>query len=243
MTVTGSSHVTASGGGKIVLNCATCYTITGSSTATPTPYVVQPVTDPLASLPAPTFSGCTHNTAAGTSTETNYSLGNGNTATRGPGVYCGGISVTGSATLTLLPGTYIMNGGGFNVGNSGIVNASGGVFIYNTATSGHSAGPVSVQGSGTLNLVAPSSGTYQGIAFFQDRSLANVATIANSGTGNITGTYYFPDAAFNFTGATAAATTAAFVANTITVSGSSSLTNDSSGRLTGLAKTSVSVLQ
>ncbi len=243
MTVTGSSHVTATGGGKIVLNCASCYTIQGSSTATPTPYVVAPVTDPLASLQPPTFSGCTHNLAVGTSTETNYSIGNGNTATRGPGVYCGGISVGGAATLTLNPGTYIMNGGGFNVSNSGTVSATGGVFIYNTATAGHTAGAVSIQGSGTVNLVAPNSGTYQGIAFFQDRALSNTATIANSGTGNIIGTYYFYDAAFNFTGATAAATTAAFVANTITVSGSSSLTNDSSGKLTGLAKTSVAVLQ
>jgi hypothetical protein len=243
LNVTGSSHVTANNGGKIVISCASCTNITGTSTATPTPYVVAPVTDPLSSLQPPSFSGCTHNTASGTSTETNYSLGNGNTATRGPGVYCGGITVGGSATLTLTAGTYIMNGGGFNVGNSGIVNATAGVFIYNTATGGHTAGGVSIGGSATVNLVAPSSGTYEGIAFFQDRLLPNAASIANSGTGNITGTYYFPDAAFSFTGNTAAATTAAFVASTVTVTGSSSLTNDTTGRFTGLAKTTIAVMQ
>jgi hypothetical protein len=205
---------------------------------------VAPVTDPLASLPAPSFSGCQHLLGNGaTSSATNYSLGNGNTATMGPGVYCGGISVGGAATLTLNAGTYIMNGGGFNISNSGIVNATAGVFIYNTATAGQTAGAVSINGSATVNLVAPNSGTYQGIAFFQDRTLATAANIGNSGTGNITGTYYFPDAAFNFTGATASATTAAFVASTITITGSSTLSNDVTGKLTGLAKTSVTVIQ
>jgi Putative Flp pilus-assembly TadE/G-like len=244
LTVTGSSHVTASNGGQIVIHCALCTNITGTSSATPTPYVVAAVTDPLnPSLQPPAFSGCTHNLASGTSTETNYSVGNGSIAVRGPGVYCGGITVGGAATLTLNPGTYIMNGGGFNIGNSGTVNATGGVFIYNTATSGHTAGSVSIQGSATVNLVAPNSGPYQGIAFFQDRSLQNAATIANSGSGNITGTYYFPDAPFSFTGNTQSAVTAAFIASTVTVSGSSSLTNDTTGKLTGLAKTTVGVMQ
>ncbi len=242
--VTGSSSVTASNGGKVVLECSSCFSLQGTSTATPTPYVVAPVTDPLSSLPAPVFSGCQHLLGNGTtSSATNYSIGNGNSATMGPGVYCGGISVGGSATLTLNAGTYIMNGGGFVVGNSGKVIATSGVFIYNTVTTGQTAGPVSIQGSGVVNLIAPSSGTYQGIAFFQDRTLSNAATIANSGTGNITGTYYFKDAAFNFTGNTASAVTAAFVASTVVVSGSSSLTNDTTGKLTGLAKTSIGLIQ
>lgn len=243
LNVTGSSHVTVNNGGQIVLHCAACYNITGSSTATPTPYTVGAVTDPLASLQPPAYSGCLHNTASGTSSSTNYSLGNGNTATMGPGVYCGGISVGGSATLTLNPGTYIMNGGGFNVSNSGTVNATGGVFVYNTASGGQTAGSVSIQGSGTVNLIAPSSGTYQGIAFFQDRALTNAATIANSGSGNITGTYYFKAAAFSFTGSTASAVTAAFVASTVTVTGSSSLVNDAAGRFTGLAHTTIALMQ
>ena len=148
LTVTGSSHVTATSGGQIVLQCSGCTSITGSSAATPTPYVVAPVTDPLASLQPPTFSGCLHNTSSGTSSSANYSLGNGNTATMGPGVYCGGINVGGAATLTLNPGTYIMNGGGFNVSNSGKVIATAGVFIYNTVSAGQTAGPVSIQDPG-----------------------------------------------------------------------------------------------
>ena len=114
--------------------------------------------------------------------------------------------------------------------------------FYNTATTGQTAGPIDISGSAVVNLIAPSSGTYQGIAFFQQHGLANGATISNSGTGNITGTYYFPDAPFAFTGNTATAVTAAFVASTITIGGSSSLTNDSTGKITGLAKTSVGVI-
>jgi hypothetical protein len=245
LNITGSSNVTTSGGGKIVLQCSSCYNITGSSYTSPAaPYTVASVGDPLVSLPAPTFSGCLHDTTNGnTSSTSNYSLGNGNSATMGPGVYCGGITVGGAATLTLNAGTYIMNGGGFNIGNSGVVNATGGVFIYNTATGGHTAGPVTIGGSAVVNLIAPSSGTYQGIAFFQDHGLTTAASISNAGTGNITGTYYFPNAPFSFDGSATGVTTAAFVASTVTVTGSSSLVNDSTGKLTGLAKTSVGLIQ
>ena len=83
LNVTGSSHVTVNNGGQIVLHCAACYNITGSSTATPTPYTVGAVTDLSGVAQPPAYSGCVHNTASGTSSSTNYSLGNGNTATMG----------------------------------------------------------------------------------------------------------------------------------------------------------------
>ena len=99
LNVTGSSTVTATNGGQIILNCATCYYLGGTSTTSPAaPYTVATVTDPLSSLPAPTFSGCDHN---------NVSYGHTDSAALTHGVYCGGITIAGSATVTLGPGIYI----------------------------------------------------------------------------------------------------------------------------------------
>ena len=226
--ITGASSVTAP---KVVVN-GTTY-LQGSSTVTPTP-IKATVTDPLSSLPGPTFSGCN---------QTNYSISNGNSATLSAGVYCGGISVQ-DAHVTLNSGVYILNGGGLNVGNTGTLTGSG-VMFYNTATSGHTAGPITITGSGAVTLSAPTSGTYQGIAFFQDRSItySSANSISNAGTGNITGTFYFPTTEFDFTGSTAAAVYAAFIADTIVISGASSLKSDTTGAYTGLAKASVSVIK
>ena len=229
LSVTGSSHITAT---SIIVNGAT--SVTGTSGISPAA-ITGTVTDPFASLVAPVFSGCD---------QTSYTLANANTATISPGVYCGGITATGASVLTLNSGIYILNGGGLTVSNSSRLNATN-VMFYLTATSGHTAGPVSITGSAIVNLTAPNSGTYQGVAFYQDRNVSYAAanSIANSGSGNITGTYYFPTTAFNFTGASAAATKAAFVVNTLTITGSSSLSNDSTGTYTGLAKTQATLIQ
>lgn len=231
LVVTGSSHLTSS-----TIQVHGGVSITGSSTASPAPTTgAGTVTDPLASLPAPGYSGCDH---------TNYTIGNGNTGSISPGVYCGGITVGGAATLTLGAGIYILNGGGLTVGNSGTMNATN-VMFYNTGSAGHTIAPISITGSGIVNMSAPGSGVYKGIAFFQDRTLTYPThnSIANSGSGNITGTYYFPTTGFDFTGSTASAVYAAFVASTVSVTGSSTLKNDPTGTYTGLTRTLSTLIQ
>ncbi|MES2209410.1 MAG: Ig-like domain-containing protein [Chloroflexota bacterium] len=55
-------------------------------------------------------------------------------ATICPGIYYGGIKVTGSnARLTMLPGIYYIAGGGFQVINGAWVDGSQGVMIYNSS--------------------------------------------------------------------------------------------------------------
>jgi Flp pilus assembly protein TadG len=51
-------------------------------------------------------------------------------ATICPGTYYGGLRISGTASVTMLPGVYVM-GGGFEVLNSASVNGSSGVMIYN----------------------------------------------------------------------------------------------------------------
>ena len=79
---------------------------------------------------------------------------------------------SGSSSITLNPGMYYINGGGISMsGSSGI--SGNGVFIYNTG-----GGAITLSGSGTIALSPMTSGTYQGITIFQDRSSSTAATMS-----------------------------------------------------------------
>jgi hypothetical protein len=233
--VTGSSTVTASGGGKVYVHGSTY--IGGTSTISPVAITGAPaVADPLASLTAPTVPALCDST--------NYAITNSNTATLNPGTYCGGISVIGNSSVTLNPGTYILNGGGLKVSNSAHLTGNG-VTFFNTGKNGNVAAPVLITGNPTVNLSAPTSGTYQGIAFFQDRTVyySTSNAIANSSTVNITGTYYFASTAMSLTGNVSTPVYSAFVVDTLTISGSSQLKNDTVGTYTGLLRPTASIIQ
>ncbi len=98
------------------------------------------VADPFLGLPKPTVPNTCY--------ATNYSLGNSGTdtiyatdpSTGAVRVYCGGITVSGSAVLTMNPGTYIMDGGGFTNSHSGIINGTG-VTIFLTGANSQSNAP------------------------------------------------------------------------------------------------------
>ena len=76
------------------------------------------------------------------------------------GVDRGGISISGSGTLSLKKGTYILNKGDFSLTGSGRIRCGNctsptdGVTIILTATSGK-VGSVSIAGSGDVELSAP----------------------------------------------------------------------------------------
>jgi hypothetical protein len=90
----------------------------------------------------------------------------GNTATLlHPGTYVGGLQFSGKSAVTLLPGVYVMEGGGFSVSGQTSVTGSG-VVIINIP--GGSSDTISVSGKGVVSLSAPTSGPFQGVALFQD---------------------------------------------------------------------------
>jgi hypothetical protein len=145
---------------------------------------LAPAPDPLAGLPAPIVGSCN---------QTNFSR-TGNVSTNlTAGVYCGGITLHGNASVTLGPGTYILLGGGLTSdGNSSIVGTSG-VTFYNTYNSSNIYKPIYTQDSNTLDLIAPVTGTYEGILFFQDRSVVSSApNIIAGGSARLQGALYFP---------------------------------------------------
>lgn len=152
----------------------------------------RPMADPLADLPVPDPTTMTSQS----SKKFQFTQGS---QTLSPGVYTGGISVSGTGSLTLLPGIYYMDGGGFSFSGQGNLLGNG-VMIYNAPKSGNADG-IGVTGQGSMVLSGPTSGVYAGVTFFQDRTSTVTGNVQGAG-GNtsITGTFYFAGALLNVSG-------------------------------------------
>src|SRR6185437_14227182 len=219
MTLNGSATVNAT---QILLHGN--YTAGNKSVVSPAPTTGAAVNaDPLVSLPAPAFSGCDH---------TNWTWSSSVDTTLNPGVYCGGIGITGGATITFNPGIYIINGGGFNWGGSATLNGTH-VMFFLTGQNGYTAAPLNANGNGSINLSAPNSGTYEGLLFFQDRNVAYTTANTFSGNSNssTSGAFYFPTTALNYAGSSTGRYQA-LVAKTINMTGNANFLNDVSGQFT-----------
>jgi Flp pilus assembly protein TadG len=152
-----------------------------SAKVSPAPTVGCPnFVDPLVNLAAPS-------NAAAACTFNNYEVSG--TATLNPGVYCGGINIDSSARATFNPGIYIVRDGQFNIGSSATVTGQN-VMFYLTGSNAN----LNQGGGGSMNLTAPTSGTYQGIVFFQSRTANTSANqFGGSSTTVVQGTVYFPN--------------------------------------------------
>lgn len=194
----------------------------GSCAPNPTPNTgLAPLVDPFKDLAAPTVGGCDY---------TNYKVSNaGAVVTLNPGVYCGGITVSGNnATLALNPGVYILNGGGIKASGGDTITGTG-ITFYNTAVNGQKYSDIQLTGGVQLNLSAPTSGTYEGILFFQDRAYSGSSqgnVISGTSGSSIDGVLYFPNGSVTFTGNSSQNGYTNIVAQTITFSGNNTLKND-----------------
>lgn len=189
----GSSYITASpiaavGGIPNTSNFASGTTII--------PYTIaQP--DPYARLPTPTPSSC--------SGELNVNPNNTRNISNSGGVSCyRGMDLKG--TVNFAPGVYYIdgsNGGSLNIGSQAVVNAPGAVFILTTTSTDYSTvATVNMNGGATLNMTAPTTGTYAGIMIYQDRRASLGPNNYITGTSNSTfqGAVYMPSQAVQFTG-------------------------------------------
>jgi hypothetical protein len=57
-----------------------------------------------------------------------------------------------------------------------------------------------MSGGASVNLSAPTTGTYAGVLFYQDRGDTNDATLVGGDTQLMQGILYFPTAHLNYTG-------------------------------------------
>jgi Putative Flp pilus-assembly TadE/G-like len=155
------------------------------------PYAV-PQSDPYATLPDPVIGS-----------GTKY----GGEATMVPGTYS---KVDIKGTVTMAPGEYYINGGDFSLGSQAVVNGTGVVIILtsNTAASNPSSiAGLNINAGATVNLTAPTGGTYAGVLFYQDRRAVspengnNKTNIINGNSSSVyQGAIYFPKQPLQFNG-------------------------------------------
>ena len=168
--------------------------LSGNATVTGTKKFSQsPVADPLALLAVPDSTTMTVRSASAMSIS--------GTTTLNPGVYVGGISMSGNAVVTMNPGVYYMktgaSGKGFTVSGNATVTGNQ-VTIYNEAV--NSAEVFSISGNGAVTLTPPTTGTYTSILYFQSRTSARAASITGNGQLKMSGDLYLKGATLNISG-------------------------------------------
>ena len=164
--------------------------VTGQGNSDPLAQLECPqVDDPLAELERPFVGGCDFN-------NTKFNSG---THILTPGVYCGGISLSGSAKVEFGEGTYIIDGGTLKVAGKTASMEGEEVSFYFTGDAS-----LNLAGQGTLDLSAPTGDTdpLKGILFFGDPDSDPGVKHNISGNDNMSydGTMYFPNNELAFTG-------------------------------------------
>jgi len=184
-------------------NVVTTSGLTETKCATPKIHSAV-VADPYASVPEPTQPS-----AAPAPTNGTYS----------PGYYNGNISISGTATF--LPGLYYINGN-FSFQGSANVTGNGVTFYIKGAHN------VSISGGASVNFTAPAAGAtagVPGIVFFGDRTTTQGSSnVFSGGSGEaIRGAVYFATQRVSYTGSSNDTGCTQLIADTISVSGNSTL--------------------
>jgi hypothetical protein len=121
-------------------------------------------------------------------------------------VMCGDVQLTGDVALTTAsPGTVlVIENGQLDTGTHTLQTLAGSgltIIFSGTSATGYTHAPT---GGGTLDIAAPTSGTWSGVAIYQDPSLTSgvdVSAAGNSPTWDITGLVYLPHSTVTFSGA------------------------------------------
>jgi hypothetical protein len=243
MTTNGNTQLTTGCGVWVNSNSATAISLSGGNTTitdtnpdtkvkivggyscyggttgciTPAPITGAPSAgDPLAGIDPPAAGSCTPIP----------NIGKG-TTTINPGTYCGTLGVQSNQNLVMNPGNYIFKSGGGNscgFSASGNGNVTGnGVMMYFADSCN-----ASITGNGNIDLSAPTTGNYQGVLMYQDRSNAKTSSLTGGAGQALAGILYFPDALLHYTGGSSSnvnAPAATIIAYNFTLDGASYLWN------------------
>jgi Putative Flp pilus-assembly TadE/G-like len=208
------------------------------------PQNISAPADPLGYIQTPSTSGLTVQSMSRVGYTSNANLQ--------PGIYCGGISVSGSPNITLSQGIYYIAGGGFSFSGSSTISGTG-VTIFNTsgANSGVSGcnsafQPFSISGSTVVNLSAPTNNNngLEGILIFQDRRITSSSTNTFSGStsGNINGAIYLLHSPLSYSGSSSSGYQI-LVADKIGISGSVTINADYSSLQDGSPIRNAAILE
>jgi Flp pilus assembly protein TadG len=144
---------------------------------------------------------------------------------------CGDLQLTGNVTINAPSNAVlVIENGQLDTNGYTLTTSSGSgvtVVFSGTNTGSYTHAPT---GGGTLNMAAPTTGPWAGIAIYQDPSLTSgvdISAAGNSPTWDITGMVYLPHASVTFSGAVNKANNGVscfgMVVDNITVNGTGSI--------------------
>jgi len=177
-----------------------------------------PQPDPLRGIPEPDPSLLTDQSHG----NTHFSNGN---HTLSPGVYHGGITISGKGSATMLPGIYYMDGGGFSMSGQGTLYAAG-VMIFNAPKSNSDSVSITGSDGGTVYMTPPTTGIYQGLTVFQERNATPTLSISGGGNFYVTGTFYAANALMNVSGGGSGHVGSQFISRYLDINGNGALNID-----------------
>lgn len=176
----------------------------GAWSLSPTPTTgVTPSGYPL-SRPIPSTSGCNAGLSYSTAVNTTVSAGCYN-----------GLSITGAANITFNPGLYVINGPIVLTG-AATLKGTGVTFYFDNTTQ--------FGGACTMQFAAPTSGTWNGILFYEDPSDSNTLALKGAAASNLQGIFFMPGATIDISGATSMTLYNAFVAKQLVNTGAVTFT-------------------
>ena len=158
-------------------------------------------------------------------------LWTGPQALAGNVIVCGDLQLQGNVTINAPAGAVIViENGQLDTGGNTIQTANGSaatVVFSGTNDAGYTHAPT---GGGTLDIQAPTTGPWKGVALYQDPSITSgvdIAAAGNSPTWDITGLVYLPHSNVTFSGAVNKSSNGsscfAMVVGDITVNGTGSI--------------------
>jgi hypothetical protein len=123
----------------------------------------------------------------------------------GTRVVCGDLQLTGNVTVDAPAGAVlVIENGQLDTGRFSLTTTKGSglTVVFSGSNSGsYTHAPT---GGGTLDITAPTSGPWSGVAIYQDPNLTSgvdISAAGNSPTWNITGLVYLPHSSVTFSGA------------------------------------------
>jgi Flp pilus assembly protein TadG len=181
--------------------------------------------DPFAGLASPVTTGCDYSSSNATSVSPNASK------SFTPGTYCATLDIKGKATFA--SGVYVLKNG-LNIAAQAEASGAGVTFYLTGSNAGFT-----INGGGSLNLSAPTSGAYAGVLIYQDRTANVGAKNKLNGDSNtmLKGAIYTPTQSLEVTGNAGFGDQSSFmpmIADTVSFSGSSVIQSDVKNTQTAL---------
>jgi Flp pilus assembly protein TadG len=145
----------------------------------------------------------------------------GGSGTFPPGSYSGGIDVKSSDSVTLQPGVYMLGGEGLTMKGGSSLAGDGVTLLIDLDAD------VDISGNASLSVAAPTSGTFEAVAFFSHRQNSGGGPgqpeLKVGGTGDIevTGIVYVPSGTFVMAGTPGNKQVGALIVHKLTNAGTS----------------------